>query len=189
VAQGVDPPAPAAEGTAGPAERSDVSVGLLTDADRDDLFALFAEVVERREGFPHEPPLTPDAFDAVWSGSTTTAVGARVLTTQSSGAAPAPGPLIGAYYLRPNFAGRAAHVANAGYVVAKVARGRGIGRLLVEDSIQRAPLVGFDAIQFNLVFETNPARRLYEALGWREIGRVPRAVEGEDALIYWRPVG
>ena len=40
---------------------------------------------------------------------------------------------------------------------------------------------GFDAIQFNLVFESNPARRLYEELGWREIGRVPQAVDGEDA--------
>ena len=67
-------------------------------------------------------------------------------------------------------------------------RGRGIGRLLVEDSIARAPAVGFDAIQFNLVFESNPARQLYEELGWQQMGRVPNAVDGEPAIIYWRAV-
>jgi ribosomal protein S18 acetylase RimI-like enzyme len=73
-------------------------------------------------------------------------------------------------------------------VVEESHRNRGIGHLLVEDSLWRAPLLGFDAIQFNLVFESNPARRLYERLGWRQIGRVPDAVEGEDALVYWRRV-
>jgi GNAT superfamily N-acetyltransferase len=95
----------------------------------------------------------------------------------------------GAYYLKPNFPGRAAHIANAGYVVDDRQRGGGVGRLLVEDSVWRAPLLGFDAIQFNLVFAGNRARALYEELGWREIGRVPEAVEGEDAVIYWRRVG
>jgi ribosomal protein S18 acetylase RimI-like enzyme len=27
---------------------------------------------------------------------------------------------------------------------------------------------------------------MYERLGFEEIGRIPRAVDGEDALIYWR---
>ena len=63
-----------------------------------------------------------------------------------------------------------------------------IARALIEDSIWRAPLVGFDAIQFNLVFASNPARSLYEELGWRKIGQIPEAVEGEDAIIYWRSV-
>ncbi len=60
--------------------------------------------------------------------------------------------------------------------------------MLVEDSIQRAPAAGFDAIMFNLVFESNPARPLYEQLGWRQIGRVPRGVDNEPAIIYWRDV-
>ena len=67
-------------------------------------------------------------------------------------------------------------------------RGRGIGRALVADSIVRAPTAGFDAIMFNLVFESNPARALYEELGWEAIGRVPRGVDDEPAIIYWRDV-
>jgi RimJ/RimL family protein N-acetyltransferase len=36
------------------------------------------------------------------------------------------------------------------------------------------------------VFASNPARRLYERLGFVPIGRIPDAVDGEDAVIYWR---
>jgi ribosomal protein S18 acetylase RimI-like enzyme len=46
--------------------------------------------------------------------------------------------------------------------------------------------LGFDAMLFNLVFESNPARDMYRRLGFTEVGRIPQAVEGEDALIYWR---
>jgi GNAT superfamily N-acetyltransferase len=142
-----------------------------------ELFGLFARIVAAKEGYPQAPPLTRDVFDETWVAHVTVVVAARC-----------EGRLAGAYYLKPNQPGRAAHIANAGYVVDREFRGRGIGRLLVQDSIERAPTVGFDAIQFNLVFASNPARKLYEALGWREIGRVPRAVEGEDAIIYWREV-
>lgn len=159
---------------------AELTLGPLGPGELDDLFALFADVVASGDGFPQSPPLTRDVFEATWVDPVTIVVGAR----------PASGDrLLGAYYLKPNFAQRAAHIANAGYVVAAPARGAGIGRRLVEDSIWRAPLVGFDAIQFNLVFASNPARRLYEELGWREIGRIPAAVDGEDALIYWRAVG
>jgi hypothetical protein len=41
---------------------------------------------------------------------------------------------------------------------------------------------------FNLVFESNPARALYEQLGWVAIGRIPRGVNDEPAVIYWRDV-
>jgi GNAT superfamily N-acetyltransferase len=142
-----------------------------------ELFDLFARIVASGEGFPHAPPLTRAQFDDTWVRPVTTVVAATV-----------DGVLAGAYYLKPNSPGRAAHIANAGYLVSPEHRGLGIGRALVADSITRAPELGFDAIQFNLVFESNPARALYEELGWREIGRIPDAVEGETALIYWRAV-
>ena len=143
----------------------------------DDLFAMFSAVVAAGDGYPHRPPLTRDDFDATWVRPVSAVVGARV-----------DGKLAGAYYLKPNFVGRGAHIANAGYLVGDDHRRCGVGRALVEDSILRAPGCGFDAIQFNLVFESNPARALYEELGWQAVGRVPRAIDGEDAIIYWRAV-
>jgi GNAT superfamily N-acetyltransferase len=158
----------------------EVALGPVTAEEREQLFVVFADVVAKGDGFPQAPPLTREVFEATWVASVSIVVGAR----PAGG-----GGLLGAYYLKPNFAARAAHIANAGYLVAAAARGRGVGRALVEDSVWRAPLLGFDAIQFNLVFASNPARRLYTELGWREIGRIPEAVDGEDALIYWRRVG
>ena len=80
----------------------------------------------------------------------------------------------------------ASHIANAGYMVHPDQRGSGLGRMLVEHSIAEARRLGFDALMFNMVFESNPARRLYERLGFEAVGRVPEAVAGEDALVYWR---
>lgn len=154
----------------------DIVLEDATEADRDALWAIFADAVESGDGYPEAPPLTPDRFAASWVDPPVVVV-ARV-----------EGTVAGAYYLKPNFPGRAAHIANAGYVVGAEHRRLGIGRRLVEDSIARAPRAGFDAIQFNLVFESNPARPLYEELGWREIGRVPRGVDDEPAIIYWRDV-
>jgi GNAT superfamily N-acetyltransferase len=160
---------------ASPEAEPSVSIGPI-DAGTG-LFELFAHVVADGEGYPHLPPLTRGAFEDTWVRPVTVVVGAHV-----------DGELAGAYYLKPNFPGRGAHIANAGYLVARPHRGRGIGRLLVEDSIGRAARLGFDAIQFNFVFGDNPARRLYERLGWTEIGRIPAALATTDAIIYWRPV-
>jgi GNAT superfamily N-acetyltransferase len=155
---------------------TDLVLADATAADRRRLFEIFAHIVERGDGYPESAPLQPDRFAASWVDPPVVVVG-RIA-----------GEVVGAYYLKPNFPGRAAHIANAGYVVASERRGAGIGRRLVEDSIDRARTAGFDAIMFNLVFESNPARPLYERLGWREIGRVPRAVNDEPAIIYWRDV-
>ncbi|MGD9794074.1 MAG: N-acetyltransferase family protein [Acidimicrobiia bacterium] len=141
------------------------------------LFDLFGRIVGAGEGYPHAAPLTHDVFHDSWVHHVSVVVCARI-----------EGELAGAYYLKPNQPGRAAHIANAGYIADARFRGRGVGRALVTDSITRAPQYGYDAIQFNLVFESNPARAMYEELGWQQIGRVPRAVNGEPAIIYWRDV-
>jgi GNAT superfamily N-acetyltransferase len=158
-----------------------VLLGPIRPEELRGLFDLFAEVVAAGEGFPHAPPLTEEVFGATWVD--------HVTTITASIEAEGRVELVGAYYLKPNFVGRGAHVANAGYVVSAAHRRRGIGRALVEDSVWRAPLLGFDAVQFNLVFASNPARALYEELGWRVVGRLPAAIDGEDCYVYWRDVG
>src|SRR4051794_29899194 len=154
-----------------------VEIRLVEASDEDELFALFARVVEDGGAFPVAPPATEEDFERAWMRGKSAVL---VATADER--------LAGSYYLTPNYPGRAAHIANAGYMVHPDLRGQGIGWALVLHSIEEAPRRGFDALMFNLVFESNPARRLYERLGFEVVGRVPAAVEGEDAIVYWRAV-
>lgn len=152
-----------------------VEIKRATVDDHDDLFGAFTRIVSAGDGFPQKPPLTREQFDDYWIDHSSAVFVAKF-----------GGYLIGAYYLKPNFVGRASHIANAGYFVLAPYRGTGAGRTMVEHSLGQARRLGFDALQFNLVFESNPARAMYTRLGFLEIGRIPEAVDGEDALIYWR---
>src|SRR6185436_9453208 len=78
-------------------------------------------------------------------------------------------------YVKPNQPGRGAHVANAGFMVAPEARGRGVGRELGEHAIAEARRLGFRAMQFNFVVSTNPAVRVWRALGFAVVGTLPGA--------------
>ena len=72
--------------------------------------------------------------------------------------------------------GGGAHVANVGYMILPAAIGRGIGRRIVQHSLQRARERGFKAIQFNFVVSTNArAVHLYRSFGFDTIGRLPLA--------------
>ena len=152
-----------------------VDIKQATVDDYDELFVAFSRIVGAGEGFPQSPPVTREEFDAYWIDHSSAVQVARFGSY-----------LIGAYYLKPNFVGRAAHIANAGYFVLSPYRGTGVGRALVEHSMLEARRLGYDALQFNLVFDSNPVRSLYDRLGFTEVGRIPKAVDGEDALIYWR---
>jgi GNAT superfamily N-acetyltransferase len=160
----------AEEVVAAPAELSRAEA-----ADYDELFAAYAQIVDSGAGFPHEPPLSREAFDEYWIAHSSAVWIARV-----------GGRLVGAYYVKPNFVGKASHISNAGYFVLESHRGQGLGRRLVEHSLHEARRLGFDAMQFNLVFASNPARQMYRQLGFLEVGRIPAAVDGEDAVVYWR---
>ena len=153
-----------------------VDIRMATADDYDEVFVAFSRIVAAGEGFPQQPPLA--------RGRTSTTTGSP--TPSAVSVAHFGGYLVGAYYLKPNFVGRAAHIANPGYFVLAPYRSTGVGRTMVEHSLRQARRLGFDAMQFNLVFESNPARGMYEKLGFEEVGRIPDAVEGEDALIYWR---
>jgi GNAT superfamily N-acetyltransferase len=156
-----------------------VELSLATPGDHDEIFALFREVVGAGEGYPHHPdrPVTWEDFDEHW-----------LAPAVNQGVARIEGALAGSWTLKPNGVGRAAHVANAGFVVDRRFRGRGVGEVLVRHCMDTAVARGFDAMQFNFVFASNPARRLYERLGFLEVGRVPRVIDGEDVVIYWREI-
>jgi Acetyltransferases len=100
---------------------------------------------------------------------------------------------LGTFLIKANYPGRCAHICTANFLVNAGIRGKGIGRTLTDCFLQWAPRLGYTYSIFNLVFETNvAARRIWESLNFKRIGRVKSAgiLKGHDqavdAIIYGR---
>lgn len=129
------------------------------------IWAIIAPVIAAGDTYALERDLSRgDALD-YW-------LGADRLTF----VAEADGAILGTYYLRANQRGGGAHVANAGYVTAAAASGRGVARAMAAHSFEAARAHGYAAMQFNAVVATNTrAVRLWRALGFAVVGTVPNA--------------
>ncbi len=133
------------------------------------MLAIWNEIVEAGDAFPQEETLNAETGAKFFAAQSRTAV------------AEDDGEILGLYILHPNNVGRCAHIANASYAVAAAARGKHIGEALVFDSIRNAKTLGFYILQFNAVVETNiHARHLYERLGFKQLGTIPRGFRMKD---------
>lgn len=90
--------------------------------------------------------------------------------------------VVGTAQLHANRAGNGDHVANASFLVAADAGGRGVGRALAGHVLEEARSAGYAAMQFNAVVQTNErAVALWTSLGFDIIGTVPRAFRHPSA--------
>lgn len=78
----------------------------------------------------------------------------------------------------------------ADLAVAPEQRRRGVGRTLLRASLRRAGEQGARKVFLQVRQSNEAARNLYEAAGFREVGRRPRYYRGpvEDALVLMRPI-
>ncbi|KAI9282486.1 acyl-CoA N-acyltransferase [Umbelopsis sp. AD052] len=84
--------------------------------------------------------------------------------------------VMGMFYIKPNYPGRCSHICNGGFFTAPAHRGQGIGKVMGRAFVTLAPLLGYKASVFNLVFANNPASlRIWRSLGFQEVGRIPQA--------------
>lgn len=89
--------------------------------------------------------------------------------------------VVGVYILHPNNFGRCGHIANASYAVKKEFRGKGIGKTLVCDCLERAKKNKFKGLQFNAVVSNNYAAIcLYLKLGFSVIGTIKNGYRLKD---------
>jgi L-amino acid N-acyltransferase YncA len=86
------------------------------------------------------------------------------------------GEILGTFYLKANQPDLGSHIVNAGYMVSEKARGKGVGQLMAEFSLEEARRLSFRGMQFNLVVKTNEkAVKLWLRLGFKIIGEIPEA--------------
>jgi L-amino acid N-acyltransferase YncA len=156
-------------------------------------------------------PATPDDHEAIWrimepiirAGETYTlprdmnrldALEHWFAPDRSVFVADEGGDVLGTYYLRANRPGPGAHVANAGFMVPEIAGSKGIGQTMCEHALATAKARGFTSMQFNFVVASNDrAVRLWQRMGFAEIGRAPDAFQHPhlglaDALVMHRKI-
>ena len=146
-----------------------MTVREYTPQDLEQMTAIWNEIIEAGNAFPDETPLTLQGAEAYFSSQSYT------------GVAEQDGKIEGVYILHPNYSGRLGHICNASYAVAPQSRGQHIGELLVSDCMEKARALGFRILQFNAVVESNTrARRLYEWMGFIQIGTIPNGFRMKD---------
>lgn len=166
-------------------DETPVQLMLAEEKDLQDLSRLYRVIVQEGTSYPHAQFPNPDEFYEYWFRGKST-----VLACRRDGSAAS--EIIGAFYLKPNWPGRARHVANAGFIVAPAWRNKGLGWLLGATMLQYAKDLGYRSVIFNLVFADNAAaRHLWTRLGFQEVARIPGAVQKsdgsyQDAIIMWR---
>lgn len=99
-----------------------------------------------------------------------------VATTDDDPAGGPGGTVVGTAKIGPNQPGPGSHVATASFAVDGRRAGRGTGRALGTHVLELARGLGYTAMQFNAVVESNTrAVALWHSLGFRTVGVVPDA--------------
>ena len=146
-------------------ETRQLRIRSAADSDRDAIWNIFHEVVAAGDTYAFDPGMSREDALAYWFGA-----GTHTYVAENDGR------VVGTYILRPNQPGPGSHVANAAYMVAKDARGLGVGRKMAEHSLSEARRLGFRAMQFNFVVSTNEsAIHLWQQLGFKIVGTLPEA--------------
>ena len=148
-----------------------IMIRPYTGSDLPQMNTLWNEVVRDGIAFPQTECLDEQSGAAFFGGQTYCGVAED---TES-------GKLLGLYILHPNNVGRCGHICNASYAVGSASRGQHIGERLVRDCLEQGKAHGFRILQFNAVVKTNTAaRRLYEKLGFTQLGVIPQGFLMQD---------
>ncbi|WP_028329241.1 GNAT family N-acetyltransferase [Brachyspira alvinipulli] len=145
----------------------------------DQILELWNNVIEEGIYFPQIEKLTKENADSYFKSQDFTGIAVE------------DNEVYGVYILHPNNIGRCGHICNASYAVSKRARGKGIGEMLVKDSMKQGAKLGYRILQFNaVVISNNTAHKLYEKLGFNKIGIVKEGYLNinniyEDIVLYY----
>ena len=144
-----------------------MQVRLAARDDFDAIWPLLRDVFRAGTTYAVDPEITRDAAFAYWM----TASVATYIVEDA-------GQVLGTYYIKTNQPGGGAHICNCGYIVAPDARGRRLAATMCEASQGQAKALGYSAMQFNFVLESNAgAVRLWHRLGFTTVGTIPNAFD------------
>lgn len=161
-----------------------LSIRPYRSSDAGAVAAMLHPVFAAGRTYAVDRDLGPEGALAYWTGA-----GRRVFVAEDADGTP-----LGTCYLVRNQAGGGAHVANAGFVTAEAATGRGVARAMLTHVEAAARDAGFRAMQFNFVLASNTrAVTTWERAGYAVVGRLPEAflhpdLGYVDALVMMKPL-
>ena len=145
---------------------SAVHIRTFAEQDWPQVWAIIREVVRAADTYTYDPAMTESQARAIWIQAPP---GLTVIAEDG-------GHILGTAKMGPNRPGPGSHIANASFMVAGAARGRGVGGMLCRFALDWAREQGYAGMQFNAVAESNVAAvELYKRLGFTIIGTVPGA--------------
>ena len=149
----------------------EIIVREYTNTDLQEMIKIWNDVVEEGIAFPQEECLNEETGKDFFASQTYCGVAADYESNR----------VYGLYILHPNNIGRCGHICNSSFAVSSESRGMHIGEKLVSDCLVQAKLHGFGVMQFNAVVATNiHARHLYERLGFKQLGTIPKGFRMKD---------
>ncbi len=142
-----------------------MKIRVATAEDWAAIWPLFREIVAAGETYSYPRDLTYEQGRDIWMLDAPSRTVVAVDTE---------GEVVGSAKMNPNFAGGAAHIASASFMVAPAAAGNGVGRALGEYVLAWARAEGYRGMQFNAVVESNSrAVRLWQSLGFTIMTTIP----------------
>lgn len=142
-------------------------IGLATDLEKPEVWLIIKSVIAAGDTYVFAPDTPEDEMMAYWFSP-----------DKHNYVAILDGKVVGTFWLRANQPGLGSHVANAAYMVAPEAKGRGVGERMAEYSLEEARRLGFTAMQFNFVVKSNVAAvKLWQKIGFEIIGEIPDAFD------------
>jgi GNAT superfamily N-acetyltransferase len=140
-----------------------IEIRKAIPADHDGIWEIFSTVIKSGDTYAFDPETTREGMMEYW-----------LAPNMQTFAAIEDGRVVGTYYLKPNQPGLGNHTGNCGYMVHPGARGKGVGGMLCQHSIDTATETGYVGIQFNFVVSTNvTAVKLWQKQGFAIIGTTP----------------
>lgn len=147
-----------------------IAIRAAKESEFDRIWNVFREVVKTGDTYAFPPDIDKEAAKVAWMSP---GVNTYVATSSET--------IVGTYIIKDVQPGLGSHVANASFMVAPDAQGKGIGRLMGEHALVEARRLGYQAMQFNQVIASNTAAvGLWEKLGFTIVGTIPKGFRHQE---------
>lgn len=142
-----------------------IDIRKAVDSDQEAIWAIIKTVIATGDTYCFAPNSSKETMLRYWCGE-----------DKHTYVATVDGNVAGTFVIKDNQVDLGSHIANASYMVSTDYEGQGIGKLMGEYSIREANVLGFRAMQFNIVVKSNErAVKLWHKLGFTIIGEIPEA--------------